>query len=138
MALVERGDLSLDDQVEQFLPGLVDAKDPVLLLRDLLLHTSGLPGQVRLYRDSATPAELYAAIGRLPRESAPGTRVTYSSQGSFCSAGLPRSLPGQGCRAWSLSWWRSRPVLRPCAIDLAAPIPRCRASPPNSAAGAVS
>lgn len=96
MALVERGDLSLDDQVEQFLPGLVDAKDPVLLLRDLLLHTSGLPGQVRLYRDSATPAELYAAIGRLPRESAPGTRVTYSSQGFILLGRIAEIATGTG------------------------------------------
>ena len=51
----------------------------------LLTHTSGLPGQVPLYRSHPTRAELLRALGELPRRAR--YPVEYSSQG-FILLGL--------------------------------------------------
>ncbi|MYS78015.1 serine hydrolase, partial [Streptomyces sp. SID5926] len=48
MALVERGALGLDDTVGAYLPDYRDGDKAELTVRQLLTHTSGIPGQVPL------------------------------------------------------------------------------------------
>lgn len=87
MALIEAGQLVLDDTVGQWLPAFRDSDKATLTLRQLLTHTSGIPGQIPLYRWCTTAAELVDAIRYVPVAFPPGTNVTYSSQG-FILLGL--------------------------------------------------
>ncbi|MEU8698138.1 serine hydrolase domain-containing protein [Streptomyces sp. NPDC048680] len=87
MALAERGALTLDDTVGAHLPGWRGGDKAELTVRQLLTHTSGIPGQVPLYREHSTRAALLDALRLLPPTAAPGTRVQYSSQG-FIVLGL--------------------------------------------------
>ncbi|MFE2378949.1 serine hydrolase domain-containing protein [Streptomyces sp. NPDC059398] len=87
MALVDAGALALTDTVGAHLPGYRGGGKADLTLHQLMTHTSGLPGQVPLYRDNPTRAALLDAVRELPLTAPPGTRVQYSSQG-FILLGL--------------------------------------------------
>jgi CubicO group peptidase (beta-lactamase class C family) len=102
MILVEEGKLGLDDPVEKHLPAfkgqmLIESKtgDDVKLkkpqrpitLRDLLTHTSGLPGgypselgNVYLNRDR-TLEEVILVMGKQPLVFEPGTKWAYCNTG---------------------------------------------------------
>ncbi|MCC9154682.1 beta-lactamase family protein [Streptomyces parvulus] len=87
MALVERGALGLDATVGTYLPEYRGGDKETVTVGQLLAHTSGIPGQVPLFRDHPTRAALLDAVRLLPPTAAPGTRVQYSSQG-FIVLGL--------------------------------------------------
>ncbi|MFE6887448.1 serine hydrolase domain-containing protein [Streptomyces sp. NPDC057694] len=96
LALVERGVLGLDDTVGRHLARYRDSPHADRTLAQLLDHTSGLPGGVPLYRDHPTRESLLDAIGTLPRNSAPGTHVAYSSQGFILLGLVAEQATGQG------------------------------------------
>lgn len=81
IALLERGALALDDTVGALLPEYTPTDKARITTGELLTHTSGLPGQVRMYRSSPTPGQMWDALARLPLVAPPGDRVVYSSQG---------------------------------------------------------
>ncbi|MDX3234364.1 serine hydrolase [Streptomyces sp. ME03-5709C] len=87
MSLVESGELTLDDTVGSHLPVFAGSDKESLTVRDLLTHTSGMPGPVPLYRWCATGEHMLAAIRDIPVVCPPGTRVIYSSPG-FILLGL--------------------------------------------------
>lgn len=87
MSLVETGQLVLDDTVGQWLPAFRNSDKAMLTVRQLLTHTSGIPGQIPLYRWCDTAAELVDAIRYVPVAFPAGTNVGYSSQG-FILLGL--------------------------------------------------
>ncbi|WP_329372484.1 beta-lactamase family protein [Streptomyces sp. NBC_00669] len=87
MALVDTGALRLADTIGDHLPEYRDGDKAELTVGQLLAHTSGIPGQVPLYREHPSRASLLEAIRLLPLTAAPGTRVQYSSQG-FIILGL--------------------------------------------------
>ncbi|MER6531082.1 serine hydrolase domain-containing protein [Streptomyces sp. NPDC001508] len=87
MALVDEGALRLTDTVGDHLPEYRGGDKAELTVHQLLAHTSGIPGQVPLYREHPTRASLLEAIRLLPLTAAPGTKVQYSSQG-FIILGL--------------------------------------------------
>jgi CubicO group peptidase (beta-lactamase class C family) len=86
-ALAERGVLSLDDPLPRHLPSYAGTDKATITVRQLLLHTSGLPGGTPLWRTHGTRSALLEAIRTTPLPVAPGTRVEYSSQG-FILLGL--------------------------------------------------
>ncbi|WP_328335368.1 MULTISPECIES: serine hydrolase domain-containing protein [unclassified Streptomyces] len=87
MALIDAGTLALTDTVGTHLPEYRGGDKAHLTLHQLLAHTSGLPGQVPLYRENPTRTALLDAVRKLPPTAPPGTRVQYSSQG-FILLGL--------------------------------------------------
>lgn len=87
MSLVETGQLVLDDTVGHWLPAFGNSDKAMLTVRQLLTHTSGIPGQIPLYRWCDTAAEMVDALRRLPVAFPAGTSVSYSSQG-FILLGL--------------------------------------------------
>ncbi|MGW7566748.1 serine hydrolase domain-containing protein [Streptomyces tendae] len=95
MALVERGALGLDDTVGAYLPDYRGGDKAELTVRQLLTHTSGIPGQVPLYRDHPTRAALLEAVRLLPLTAQPGTRVQYSSQGFIVLGLLAEAAAGE-------------------------------------------
>jgi len=86
MSLIESGELTLDDTIADHLPDYVGSDKAALAVRDLLSHSSGLPGQVPLYRTATTRAAMLDAIRALPLAPV-GSAVAYSSQG-FILLGL--------------------------------------------------
>jgi CubicO group peptidase (beta-lactamase class C family) len=87
MALVEAGELTLDDPVAAHLPEYAGTDKAALTIFELLTHTSGLPGQEALWRRHATREALLSALTRVPLRFTPGTGVEYSSIG-FILLGL--------------------------------------------------
>lgn len=87
MSLIESGELLLDDTVAAHLPRYATTDKAELTVRDLLTHTSGIPGQVELFRSCQTREQMLLALGDLPLVGPPGAQVTYSSQG-FMLLGL--------------------------------------------------
>lgn len=81
MALLERGSLTLDTTVGDLLPFFRGSTKAGLTARDLMLHTSGLPGGVPMYRGHPTREAMLDGLWALPRRRAAGEAVEYSSQG---------------------------------------------------------
>jgi len=101
MMLVDEGKLSIDDEVEKHLPEfrgqmLVASRTPEILtlkkpsrkitVRDLLTHTSGLPGfppglsDIYVKRNH-TLAEVIMALSQRPLEFEPGSKWAYCNSG---------------------------------------------------------
>ncbi|QVQ52768.1 beta-lactamase family protein [Spiractinospora alimapuensis] len=81
MALLERGALALDSTVAELLPDFQARATGELTLRDLMLHTSGLPGRVPMYRTYPTRDAMVEGLRALPPPARPGDAVQYSSPG---------------------------------------------------------
>ncbi|WP_432041839.1 serine hydrolase domain-containing protein [Streptomyces cadmiisoli] len=95
MALVDRGVITLDHTVGTHLPTYRRGDKEDLTIRHLLTHTSGIPGQVPLYRDHPTRTALLDAVRLLPVTTRPGTRVEYSSQGFIVLGLIAEAASGQ-------------------------------------------
>lgn len=93
LQLIGNSQLSLDDTVEDYLPGLLSYGDDVTM-RMLLQHTSGIPDYwesgpdplVYSFTNSATvraqtwtPAQLVARVSGYPHAFNPGAQTSYSS-----------------------------------------------------------
>lgn len=96
MSLVESGLLTLDDTIAEHLPDYAGTDKAGLTVRQLLTHTSGIPGQVPLYLQHPTRDALLAAIRELPLLSGPGPDVAYSSQGFIVLGLIAEMVTGQG------------------------------------------
>ncbi len=97
MMAVEEGRLDLDAPVVRYLPAFargVGAKDRVLV-RDLLLHDSGLPAHRPLWLESRgrTGAIRGTLISDL--DTVPGARMVYSDLGAITLATILESLYGK-------------------------------------------
>ena len=78
---VERGALALDDPVSQHIAGWNGSDRAAVTLRDLLSHSSGLPGHRPFYLDLHGRAKIEAAICATPLEYEPGSKSIYSDLG---------------------------------------------------------
>jgi uncharacterized protein YbbC (DUF1343 family) len=79
MRLVEQGALSLDARASTVLPEL--AKLPPFTIRQLLLHTSGLPAGLVLPGGAIDRRAFLQRVGALSLKHAPGSRFLYSDVG---------------------------------------------------------
>ncbi|GAA2213901.1 serine hydrolase domain-containing protein [Nonomuraea monospora] len=104
LQLVAEGRLSLDDTVQDHLPGLLPASYPEIRVGQLLNHTSGLPapdlpdgfGYVYETRFKKwTPREYVALAVRNPVEFAPGTRQHYLNINTFVAGLLIERVTGE-------------------------------------------
>lgn len=94
MSLVETGELSLTDTIADLLPDHAPDKGRITV-QHLLTHTSGLPGQIPLFRWNPTADRLLAAVHQLPLLADPDVRVTYSSQGYMLLGLLAEAATGR-------------------------------------------
>lgn len=79
MVLMEEGRLALIDPVGKYLP---EFKQPITI-RDLMTHTSGLPGSLpKAYdKNEHTLKEVVKVAAQLPLEFEPGSKWSYSNVG---------------------------------------------------------
>ncbi len=85
MELVEEGTLSLDDTVEQWIPGLLAEGDSITV-RHLLGHTSGLPDYTKdeefleafVADEDLPPQRIVSFVSSEPLAFEPGTEYEYS------------------------------------------------------------
>ena len=90
MILADRGELSLNDPVQKFIPEFQGGERNRVILRHLLTHTSGLPDMLpendELRKRHAPLKDFVAATCRTPLLFSPGTRVQYQSMGVLLAA----------------------------------------------------
>ncbi|NED99241.1 serine hydrolase domain-containing protein [Phytoactinopolyspora halotolerans] len=94
MALLERGVLTLSSTVGELLPSFQDTDKSDLTVRDLMLHTSGVPGQVPMYRSHPTREAMLEGLRILPLRRRPGEAVEYTSQGFILLGLMAESAAG--------------------------------------------
>jgi CubicO group peptidase (beta-lactamase class C family) len=135
MILVERGDLSLNEKVKDYVPGFVAYVDEKgqrgedARLWHLLTHTSGLPP----YTDAAAAAEklgrpastkaLVSYIAGLPKTDPPGAAFHYSCLGYITLAHIIKLVSGE-----SVAEFAAKNIFRPLGMKhtLFVPPPRLR------------
>jgi CubicO group peptidase (beta-lactamase class C family) len=107
-SLVEQGQLSLDDDIRQYLPELPDFGETITV-RHLLYHTSGIRDWVALVKLSGRSEtdvitdEFLMNIVTHQRELnfKPGERFLYSNTGYFLLAQIVSRVTGQSFREWT-------------------------------------
>ena len=90
MLLVERGQVSLTDPVQKYLPEFAGPGREKVRIQDLLTHTSGLPDMlpenVKLREANAPLAEFVKGAMTTPLLFEPRTSFSYSSMGTLLAA----------------------------------------------------
>jgi len=87
MLLYERGQLSLEEPVANYLPEFAPDDDPQLAWRRqvtaamLLAHSSGLPAHRKLYLQATGKSSMRVAARAVGLEAEPGSRAVYSDLG---------------------------------------------------------
>ncbi len=106
MILIERGQLRLNDNVSQYIPGYKGWKDSTtdkeksIKVIDLLTHTSGLPSYApvdvlqKKYK-TPNPDGLIEHICNVKRESEPETRMNYSCLNFISLQRIIETISGQ-------------------------------------------
>jgi CubicO group peptidase (beta-lactamase class C family) len=90
MALVTRGELSVDDPLKRFLP----SPDPRITLRHLMTHRAGLVEWQPLYLGSATREEAVALAAELPLRYPVGEGRHYSDHGLILTGAVVERVTG--------------------------------------------
>jgi CubicO group peptidase (beta-lactamase class C family) len=111
LRLAGRGEIGLDQPVDRYLPrfagpggpggpggagGLGGAGKNTVTVRQLLLHTSGLPGVRRYYQELRDPGKILAAALAEPLVARPGTVFCYSDVGFISLGELASAVTGAG------------------------------------------
>ena len=111
LQLVGRGEIGLDQPVHRYLPrfaspgavggaggagGTSGAGKDAVTVRQLLVHTSGLPGVRRYYLELHDQAEILAAALGEPLVAPPGTVFCYSDVGFISLGELASAVTGTG------------------------------------------
>ena len=102
MALIEKGDLALDDRVEKWLPGLL-ADGTEITVEQLLTHSSGLFNFVQLdgwsWAEQDDSAEELVALAEDHGPAfAPGERAEYSNTGYVVLGLIVQAVTGDTLR----------------------------------------
>jgi CubicO group peptidase (beta-lactamase class C family) len=102
MLLVERGQVSLGDPVNHYLPEFTGGERDKVLVRDLLRHTSGLPDMlpenIDLRRAHAPLSEFVRLTTTTPLLFPPGSEFRYQSMGVLLAAEIVERLSGTRLR----------------------------------------
>lgn len=95
LSLVDRGLVSLDAELGDYLPAMPEDKRR-LTVRQLLTHVPGLPRGQELHGLHPEPGPLRQAIERISLMSSPGTEVAYSSIGYIYLGWMIEAVTGMG------------------------------------------
>jgi len=99
--LSHEGLLSLDDNIRQFLPEMLDY-DPPVSIRQVLHHTSGIPDMYRVMNENGLTTwdrfsreEALELLSRQPLDFTPGERYQYSNGGYFALSMIVERASGK-------------------------------------------
>lgn len=104
LLLVDRGMLALDDPVQLFFPQAAGTSLGLVTVRQLLLHTSGLPQQADLFAAAYRPAMseggpadnlvggAVSVVSKMRLLTPPGTHVNYSCAGYIVLGGIVEAV----------------------------------------------
>lgn len=99
LRLVEQGHLTLDERVEEFLPGFGKHGKHAVTIRHLLSHTSGLPDMLptnQVLRAANAPlSEFVSNIHSIGLDFVPGRSVQYQSMGFAVLGEIIRVITGK-------------------------------------------
>ncbi|MBX9927579.1 MAG: serine hydrolase [Gemmatimonadaceae bacterium] len=95
MQLVEQGKVDLDAPVQRYLPEWRGAYKDRVRVRDLLTHSSGLPGWRPLYKEATTPDSALALVFSQPLDTVPGARMVYSDLGAILLGQIAVRVSGE-------------------------------------------
>jgi CubicO group peptidase (beta-lactamase class C family) len=95
MMAVDEGRLDLDSTVAHWVPSFRGPGKDQVTLRELLTHSSGLPGWRRLYDSTSSRAEAMALADTTPLDTVPGTRFVYSDLGAIVLTQVVEAAYGQ-------------------------------------------
>lgn len=99
LLLAERGLLTLDERVEEYLPDFGKHSKHAITIRNLLTHTSGLPDMLPQNRDlriaNAPLSAFISAIYGISPDFAPGRGVQYQSTGFAILGEIIHHLTGK-------------------------------------------
>ncbi len=102
MRLVDRGLVSLNDPVQQYLPEFQGGERPQVRVRHLLSHTSGLPDMlpenIALRQAHAPLSGFVAAALRTPLLYSPGKDFSYQSMGTLLAGEIVERVSGKRLR----------------------------------------
>lgn len=112
LALVDRGAVSLDEEVTTVLPELRSFRGNGVTIRRLLAHTAGLPGWRPLYIGAAGQPNIIGAIDDLGLASSPGSRFEYSDLG-YITLGIALERIGGS----SLPELAAKLIFDPCGLS---------------------
>lgn len=92
LALVASGRLGLTDPVGRYVPGW---RTDGVAVRQLLTHTSGLPGSRKFYQWCSSRDELMRDLLATPLETPPGSAVAYSDSGYIVLGEVVAAVAGE-------------------------------------------
>jgi CubicO group peptidase (beta-lactamase class C family) len=96
LQLVGRAEVGLDEPARRYLPAFAGPGKDQVTVRQLLLHTSGLPDGRKYYRRWRDPAEIRAAVLAEPLVAGPGEVFCYSDVGFITLGELAAAVAGGG------------------------------------------
>lgn len=133
MILVERGAIDLDAYASKYVPEL--SKLPPFTVRQLLLHTSGLPAANPMGDYGEGRAGLMRHIGETILKTKPGERFVYSDVGFIVLDEIVRRVSGSDLAAFT-----SKEIFEPLGMSETGYLPatalRVRAAPTEVRDGA--
>jgi CubicO group peptidase (beta-lactamase class C family) len=83
LQLTESGKVDLDAPVGRYVPEWRGGDKERVTVRQLLMHSSGLPAWRPLYKEAETPGDALALIFATPLDTVPGARMVYSDLGAI-------------------------------------------------------
>ena len=100
MSLVDRGKLSVDDPIHQYLPEFKEGEKSNITIRHLLTHTSGLPQWVPTYYHASNRQQRYEYIAGLSLKWEVGQGRHYSDLGFMLLGDIIERVSGQRLDAY--------------------------------------
>ncbi|HKF52509.1 MAG TPA: glycoside hydrolase family 3 N-terminal domain-containing protein, partial [Candidatus Acidoferrales bacterium] len=98
MLLAAENQIDLDAPISRYLPESRSGANPDWLhkitIRELLLHTAGLPAHREFFNSAKSPADLRKVLYSEPLVSAPGTKIEYSDLGFIILGDIVERLTG--------------------------------------------
>jgi len=95
MQLWERGLVDLDAPVPRYLPRFQGPLKERVTVRQLLTHSSGLPGWRPLYLEGSSPDSMLELVYATPLDTMPGATMVYSDLGAILLGQIVVRLTGQ-------------------------------------------
>jgi len=96
MLLYDKGELDLNTKVKDYLPQFGNNGKDEIVVKNLLLHNSGLPAWKPFYKDYQTSEEVIDAIMNMDLEFKPGTKYQYSDLGMIVLQKVIEKITGEG------------------------------------------